>query len=72
MRQSWGGVGGRDPTDFGLGVLGIAGCRERVSENTIAYFAQKVCWKVVCFIDVKNAFYVFYYFYKKFGTFFIF
>jgi len=39
-----GGVGrGSRPPDFGLGGHGgFQGCRERVSENTIGYFAQKV------------------------------
>jgi len=31
----------------------VAGGRERVSENIIAYFAQKVCWKV-CFFKKKR------------------
>ena len=44
-RQSW-RVGGRDPPEFGLGVAGgsSGGCG-RVSENTIAYFEQKVRFK---------------------------
>ena len=39
-RQSW-GVGGSRPHRFWAG--GSLGGRGRVSENTIAYFAQKVC-----------------------------
>ena len=27
----------------------VEGGRRRVSENTMTYFAQKVCWKVVGF-----------------------
>jgi len=38
------GVGGSRPPDFGQeGSWGVVGGRGRVSENTIAYFAQKVC-----------------------------
>ena len=53
------GVWGSQPPDFWLGsweiarsVVGVArrvvGGRGGVSENTISYFAQKVCWKVIC------------------------
>jgi len=34
---------GSRPPDFGMGVVGVAGGRGEVSENTIACFAQKVC-----------------------------
>jgi len=44
-RQSWEGWG-RDPQILSWGVVGgsrgLLGLRERVWENTIAYFAQKV------------------------------
>jgi len=48
MRQSWGVVGeGSRPPDSGLGGWGLkggrSGGRERVWENNIAYFGQKVC-----------------------------
>jgi len=34
--------------------VGVAGGHGRVSENTIAYFAQKVYWKVICFQEKEK------------------
>ena len=48
-----GGLGGCDPRSWagGRGVVagGRRGGRGRIAENTIAYFAQKVCLKVLFF-----------------------
>jgi len=48
-----GGLGVATSPDFGLGVVGVLGGRERVSENTIAYFAQKASF-LSCFFPKKE------------------
>ena len=48
-------VGDRDPKNLGGGTLGSIRGRDRVLENTIAYFGQKVCWKVIFFKKKEKA-----------------